>query len=151
MTAVAELRRDRLMAMQHPVAVREDWETPPDVFLPLEHEFHFTLDVCATPENAKCPMHFTPEDDGLSKDWGLHACWMNPPYGAKIAAWMAKAYDASTKGATVVCLVPARTDTRWWHAFAEKATERRFIRGRVKFVGAKFNAPFPCAIVVFRP
>lgn len=144
-------RRVRLDAMQHPVAVREDWETPWEFFNALNEEFGFTLDVCATEGNEKCWRFFSPYDDGLAQDWGEHVCWMNPPYGAEIPKWMAKAYDASRRGATVVCLVPARTDTRWWHEYAEKASERRFVRGRIKFVGARYNAPFPCAVVVFRP
>ena len=74
---------------------------------------------------------------------------MNPPFGAEIPKWMAKAWDAASKGATVVCLVPARVDTRWWHTYAE-AGEYRFVRGRIRFVGARYNAPFPCAVVVFR-
>ena len=125
--------------------------TPWEVFRPLDDEFGFTLDVCALPDNTKCHRFFTPEADGLSQDWGLHVCWMNPPYGKEITAWMKKAYQASQLGATVVCLVPARTDSAWWHTYAEKATERRFLRGRIKFVGMPYNAPFPCVLVVFRP
>jgi phage N-6-adenine-methyltransferase len=141
-------RKVRQLAMQSPIAVREDWETPPDFFAALDAEFGFTLDVCATAANAKCAKYFTAEEDGLSQDWGANVCWMNPPYGARISRWMAKAYDASLRDATVVCLVPARTDTRWWHEYAERG-ERRFVRGRIRFVGARFNAPFPCAVVVF--
>jgi phage N-6-adenine-methyltransferase len=137
-------RKMRQIAMQRPVAVREDWETPPDFFAALDAEFGFTLDVCATAENAKCLRYLSPEDDGLAIDWESDVCWMNPPYGAEIPMWMAKAWEASRYGATVVCLVPARTDTRWWHNYAEKASERRFVKGRLRFVGARFNAPFPC-------
>jgi hypothetical protein len=75
---------------------------------------------------------------------------MNPPFGREITLWMAKAYGESKRGATVVCLVPARTCTQWWHKYAERG-EYEFIEGRIKFVGAQHNAPFPCAIVVFRP
>lgn len=142
-------RKARQLSMQHPVAVREDWETPPEFFAKLNWEFRFTLDVCARADNAKCARFFSPADDGLSQDWGSDVCWMNPPYGAEIPKWMAKAYDASRKGATVVCLVPARTDTRWWHDYAELADIRRFVKGRIRFVGAPYNAPFPNAIVVF--
>jgi phage N-6-adenine-methyltransferase len=142
-------RKARQMAMQHPVAVREDWETPPEFFEKLNAEFGFTLDVCATADTAKCARHFTPDDDGLAQDWGREVCWMNPPFGSEILKWMAKAWDAASKGATVVCLVPARVDTRWWHEYAE-AGEYRFVRGRIRFVGAPYNAPFPCAVVVFR-
>ena len=126
-----------------------DWETPPEVFEPLDAEFHFTLDVCATAENAKCARYFTEEEDGLAQDWD-GVCWMNPPYGTAIAKWMKKAYEESRKGAAVVCLVPSRTDTRWWHEYAMQADEIRYIRGRIKFIGAENGAPFPSAVVVFR-
>lgn len=126
-----------------------DWGTPPEVFEPLDAEFHFTLDVCATAENAKCARYFTEEEDGLAQDWD-GVCWMNPPYGREILGWMKKAYEESRKGATVVCLVPSRTDTRWWHEYAMKADEIRYVKGRIKFIGAESGAPFPSAVVVFR-
>ena len=129
---------------------RMDWATPPDFYAALDAEFGFTLDVCATPENAKHPVYFTPTEDGLAQDWGGHVCWMNPPYGRQIGKWMAKAYTASQRGATVVCLVPSRTDTRWWHDYAARG-EVRFVRGRLRFVGAPAPAPFPSAVIVFRP
>lgn len=135
--------RKRFDAMQHPVAVRLDWETPPEFFAALDAEFHFTLDVCATAANAKCARFITPEMDGLAVDWSGEVCWMNP------AIWMAKA-DAESRNAIVVALVPARVDTRWWHTYANHR-EFRFPQGRLRFVGAPFNAPFPCAVVVFRP
>lgn len=128
---------------------RDTWATPSPLFADLNREFGFTLDVCALPENAKCANYFTPEQDGLSQEW-TGVCWMNPPYGRKISNWMRKAYEASRHGATVVCLVPARTCSAWWHDYAMKG-EVRFIRGRVRFVGANWDAPFPSAIVVFRP
>lgn len=138
----------------------DDWETPNDLFARLNHEFAFTLDVAATFENAKCPCFFSPGDDGLAKDWGGNVCWMNPPYGSAIARWMRKAFESSLRGATVVCLVPARTDTAWWHDYAMRAHERRFLRGRVRFlrngvaIGDRSKggatSPFPSAIVVFR-
>lgn len=134
----------------HPIPARKDWETPPDLFAEYDAEFGFTLDVCATPENAKCERYFTPSHNGLDQAWGDNVCWMNPPYGREIGAWMHKADLAARQGATVVCLVPARTDSAWWHDYAMKG-EIRFLRGRVKFVGADHNAPFPCALVVFRP
>ena len=124
------------------------WATPQDFFDKLNAEFGFELDVCATPDNAKCARYFTKQDDGLAQEWS-GKIWMNPPYGREIGAWMKKAYEAAQNGATVVCLVPARTDTNWWHEYAIKH-EVRFIRGRLKFGGAKSNAPFPSAIVVMR-
>ena len=125
------------------------WYTPHDFFEDLNNEFGFDLDVCATESNAKCANFFTANDDGLSKDWN-GICWMNPPYGRTIDKWMKKAYESSIDGATVVCLVPSRTDTRWWHNYAMLG-EIRFIKGRLKFGGAKTSAPFPSAVVIFRP
>jgi phage N-6-adenine-methyltransferase len=127
---------------------RMDWATPQEVFEPLNEEFGFTVDVCATQSNAKVSKYFDPDTDGLSRDWSGEVCWMNPPYGREISKWMRKAYEESRNGATVVCLVPARTDTAWWHEYAMKG-EIRFMRGRVKFEGAQHSAPFPSAIVVF--
>ncbi len=124
------------------------WATPQEFFDNLHAEFDFTLDVCASIENAKCERYFTKEDDGLSQQW-TGSCWMNPPYGREIGKWMCKAMNSSMAGATVVCLVPARTDTAWWHDYAMKG-EIRFIRGRLKFGGHKNSAPFPCAVVVFK-
>jgi len=127
---------------------RQDWETPQRLFDKLDAEFHFTHDVCALPKNAKCRSYFTPREDGLLQDW-KGVCWMNPPYGKEIEKWMQKAFFESTRGVTVVCLVPARTDTEWWHKYALQG-EIRFLRGRLKFQGADATAPFPSAVVVFR-
>ncbi len=124
------------------------WETPIDLFRRLDTEFSFDLDVCALPETAKCPRYFSPADDGLSQRWE-GTCWMNPPYGREIGNWMRKAFEESQRGCTVVCLVPARTDTEWWHQYAMRG-EIRFIRGRLRFGQATNGAPFPSAIVIFR-
>jgi len=124
------------------------WATPQDFFNKLNSEFNFTLDVCATSENAKCSEYFTEADDGLSQEWA-GVVWMNPPYGRTIGAWVKKADEACKKGATVVCLVPARTDTKWWHDYCINK-EVRFIKGRLKFGDAKNSAPFPSAVVVMR-
>lgn len=124
------------------------WATPQDKFDELNAEFGFEIDVCANTENAKCSTYFTAEMDGLAQDW-RGKCWMNPPYGRAIGDWIKKAYESAMNGATVVCLIPARTDTRWWHEYCMKG-EIRFIKGRLKFGGAKTNAPFPSAVVVFR-
>jgi phage N-6-adenine-methyltransferase len=124
------------------------WATPQDVFDLLDSEFHFELDVCAIPGNAKCRRYFSPAQNGLRQEW-KGVCWMNPPYGREIGHWMKKAYESSLKGATVVCLVPARTDTAWWHDYATKG-EIRFVRGRLRFGNAESAAPFPSAIVIFR-
>ncbi|MEN6387223.1 MAG: DNA N-6-adenine-methyltransferase [Phycisphaerales bacterium] len=156
---------------------RQDWETPQEFYEKLNQEFNFDIDVCATAENAKCKNYFSPEQDGLTQVWEWEGtCWMNPPYGNAeypckpnckkmickkrgyhiaeyvpgISDWIRKAYESSLYGATVVCLVPARTDTEWWHEYCMKG-EIRFVRGRLKFVGAKAAAPFPSAVVIFRP
>ena len=104
--------------------------------------------MCATDDNAKCAKYYTEEMDGLSQEW-RGVCWMNPPYGRTIGKWMKKAYESSLEGATVVCLVPARTDTNWWHDYAMKG-DIEFIKGRLKFGGSKNSAPFPSAVVVFK-
>lgn len=132
---------------------RLDWETPQPLFDMLI-EFRFTLDVCASVDNAKCEHFFTEFHDGLKQDWSFNVCWMNPPYGREIKRWVEKARRASLAGATVVCLLPARTDVAWWHDDVEYgADEKRFLRGRLKFArsdGKRSQAPFPSVIVVFR-
>ena len=125
------------------------WGTPQWLFDSLNKEFGFTLDPCTDGSNAKCGKFFTESDNGLVKNWGTETVFMNPPYSS-CEEWMAKAYGASQAGATVVCLVPARTDTNWWHRYAMKG-EVRFLRGRLKFGDATDPAPFPSAIIVFRP
>lgn len=125
-----------------------EWETPQDFFDTWNARFNFTLDVCATKQNAKCEKFFTKEDDALTKEW-KGVLWMNPPYGREIKAWIKKAYETAQAGdGTVVCLLPARTDTAWWHDYCMKG-EVTFIRGRLKFGGSKNSAPFPSAVVVF--
>jgi phage N-6-adenine-methyltransferase len=124
------------------------WETPKEFFDKYNEKYKFDIDVCALPENAKCSKFYSPEEDGLKQEW-VGNCWMNPPYGREISKWMKKAYESSLKGATVVCLVPSRTDTKWWHEFAIKG-QIEFIKGRLKFGGHKNAAPFPNAVVVFR-
>ena len=126
------------------------WATPQYFFDKLNAFFKFETDVCATSENAKCATFFAPEQDGLKQDW-IGTCWMNPPYGRGIGAWVEKAYKESRQnGSTVVCLVPARTDTHWWHDYCVKG-EITYIKGRLKFGDSENAAPFPSAVVVFRP
>lgn len=126
----------------------DKWETPKDLFDRLDAVHHFTLDVCADVANAKCDKFYTKEQNGLTQTWD-GVVWMNPPYGKTISMWMRKAYEVAKRGeATVVCLVPARTDTAWWHDYAMRG-QIEFIRGRLRFGGSKSNAPFPSAIVVF--
>ena len=124
----------------------ENWETPPQFFQALDAEFHFDLDVCALPENAKCTRYYTPEDDGLSQPWN-GTVWCNPPYGRSISAWVKKAAESETM---VVMLLPARTDTEWFHEYIYGKAEVRFIKGRLKFGGSKNSAPFPSMVVIFR-
>ena len=126
-----------------------EWSTPQDLFDKLHRVWEFTLDVCATAENAKVLYFYDKADDGLKQSWKGHVCWMNPPYGREIGKWMRKAFQESLRGAVVVCLVPARTDTVWWHDYAMKG-DITFLKGRLKFGGATNSAPFPSAIVIFR-
>lgn len=128
----------------------DEWATPQWLFDALDREFGFTLDPCSTHENAKCKRHFTTAEDGLRQDWAGQTVFMNPPYGAQIGNWMRKAYLEARKGAVVVCLVPARTDTAWWHTYAMRG-EIRLLKGRLKFGNAQTGAPFPSAVVIFRP
>ena len=151
------------------------WETPQNLFNQLNLEFGFQVDVCAFPSNAKCNIFYTPQQDGLTHVW-RGVCWMNPPYGEPehpckpkckkkkcvergfhndkytpgAIDWVRKAYESSLDGATVVCLLPSRTDTAWWHDYCMKG-EIRLIKGRLKFGDSKCSAPFPSAIVIFRP
>ena len=128
-----------------------EWSTPQAFFDELNKEFNFTLDPCATSENAKCTKYFTVEDDGLKQDWSKDTVFMNPPYGREIKYWVQKAYEESLKGATVVCLIPARTDTAYWHDYIfGKADDIRFLRGRLKFGESKNPAPFPSAIIIYK-
>lgn len=126
----------------------DDWATPQTVFDELNAEFSFTLDVAASKENHKCDRYYDVTDDGLQKSWDKERVWCNPPYGRKIGKWVEK---AATGGASiVVALLPARTDTLWWHNWIQNKAEVRFIKGRLKFGGHKNSAPFPSAIVIFR-
>lgn len=127
------------------------WETPQSFYDELDKEFQFTLDPCATPENAKCEMFFTKEMNGLTQNWGGNRVFCNPPYGKEIGKWVKKAYEESKKNdTTVVMLIPARTDTAYFHDYIyHKAKEIRFVKGRLKFGQSKNAAPFPSMVVVF--
>lgn len=138
-----------------------EWETPQDLFDKLNEFYHFNLDPASTDDNAKCDNHYTIEDDGLSKDWGGCNVFVNPPYGREIGKWVKKAYEESQKPNTkVVMLIPARTDTAWFHDYCLNG-KLMFLRGRLKFVNKAFpsyredgdfkvsSAPFPSMIVVF--
>ena len=128
-----------------------EWETPKWLFDELDKEFNFEIDVCATKENAKCKRFFTKEDNAWRKEWA-NVNWMNPPYGRDIKTWVRKAFMHSTKfGKTTVALLPARTDTEWFHDYIYNKAEIRFLKGRLKFSGSKNSAPFPSMIVIFKP
>lgn len=129
----------------------DNWSTPQDFFDKLNDEFHFTLDVCADENNHKCEHYYTKEIDGLIRPW-IGTVWCNPPYGRKIGEWVRRALFASVAGNTVVMLLPARTDTKWFHDYIYKRdnVEIRFIKGRLKFGGCKNSAPFPSMVVIFR-
>lgn len=141
-------------------STKDDWGTPPDLYSRLDAEFGFQLDAAAWDWNAKAPVWLTVFDDALSLDWKWvckevldvpPVVWLNPPYGDAIGSFMDKAYFEGSKGVTVVCLVPSRTDTAWWHNTVMHSREIRLIRGRLRFEGAESSAPFPSAIVVFGP
>lgn len=128
------------MNRAHFMSTTDNWSTPKDVYRTLDAEFGFDFDPC--------PLADKPLFDGLKIEWG-GVNFVNPPY-SKIKDWCKKAYEEWQKGKTVVMLIPSRTDTSYWHDYIMKASEIRFIRGRLKFGGAKYNAPFPSAIIVFR-
>lgn len=131
---------------------RGDWATPQAFFDMVDDEFGFTLDAAADEHNAKCARFYSETDCGLLNDW-TGVVWCNPPYGRGIADWVRKGYEAAVNGATVVMLIPARTDTAYWHDYVMRAAEIRLLRGRLVFGSgeARANAPFPSALVVFRP
>ena len=128
----------------------DEWATPQDFFDKVNDEFHFTVDVCATKENAKVTKFFTKEQDGLKQDWTGETVWCNPPYGRNIGKWIQKCYEHSMGGGTAVMLIHARTDTKWFHELVYGKAEIRFIRGRIKFGGSKWNAPFPSMLVIYK-
>lgn len=135
---------------------KDDWETPPELFNQLNNEFHFTIDVCANNTNKKLDRFYSEEDDGLTKSWEGEVAWCNPPYSRSTkkkkgqADWIKKAYEESKKpNTTIVMLLPARTDTVAFHEYIYNKAEIRFIKGRLKFVGAQSSAPFPSMIVIY--
>lgn len=125
----------------HFSSLRMDWQTPGAVYDELDKEFSFDYDPC--------PANWDGNEDGLTSEWAT-SNFVNPPYGRELSSWISKGYEEWQKGKTVVFLIPSRTDTRWWHNFCMKADEIRFIKGRLKFKGAQWNAPFPSAVVIFR-
>lgn len=126
----------------------DNWATPWDFYNDLDATFHFTLDVCADPRNAKCYRFFTKEQNGLKQNWGKNVVWCNPPYGREIGKWVQKCAEHI---GIAVMLIPARTDTKWWHDWIANnpCASVRFIKGRLKFGESKNSAPFPSAVVIF--
>ena len=129
-----------------------NWSTPQDFFDKLNEEFHFTLDPCADEHNHKCDKYYTIEQDGLKQDWSGETVFCNPPYGRVLSKWVKKCFQEVYAGncRCAVMLIPARTDTRWFHDWIYNRSEVRFVKGRLKFGKEKNNAPFPCMVVVFR-
>lgn len=123
------------------------WETPDWLFEKLNEMFKFTLDPCATSQNAKCKLFFTIEDNGLAQWWGKHSVFINPPY-SDITSWVKKASEEATCK-VIVMLLPARTDTKWWHDYINDKAKYVFLKGRLKFKGGNFCAPFPSVLVFF--
>ena len=126
----------------------DEWATPQDFFDKLNEEFRFTLDPCANAENHKCDKYFTKEQNGLVQDWGTERVYCNPPYGRGICEWVAK---CSRHSGLAVMLIPARTDTKWFHEYVYQKpnVELRFIKGRLKFGNSSNSAPFPSMVIVF--
>ena len=124
----------------------DEWSTPQDVFDKLNEEFSFTLDPCANDTNHKCKKYFTKTENGLLQNWDDEIVFCNPPYGREIGKWVKKAAESK---ATVVMLLPARTDTKWFHDYIYEKAEIRFIKGRLKFGDAQNSAPFPSMVVIF--
>lgn len=128
----------------------DQWETPQETFDELNREFHFNLDPCADNANHKCETYFTKEEDGLTQNWGGYKVFCNPPYGKELKKWVKKSYEEGHKENTlVVMLIPARTDTTYFHDYILHRAEIRFIKSRLHF-GGKDRAPFPSMIVIFR-
>lgn len=125
-----------------------EWATPQDFFNVLNKEFKFNLDPCAQKENAKCKLYYN--SDGLEKSWNNFKVFCNPPYGREIGKWVKKASE--TQGGVVVMLIPARTDTKYFHQYIyqKQNVEIRFLKGRLKFGDSKYAAPFPSMIVIFK-
>lgn len=134
---------------------KQDWTTPDSLFEPLDIEFGFTLDAAASKENAKCARFISKEQDGLLTQWGYNeVVWVNPPYGASIHGlkkWCEKALNETGNGNTSVLLIPARTNTVWFHELCLEQAEVRFIKGRPKFGDNPHGLPQPLCLVIFKP
>jgi site-specific DNA-methyltransferase (adenine-specific) len=125
-----------------------DWATPQEFFDMLDEIFHFTLDPCADEKNHKCEKYFTKEQNGLEQSWNGETVFCNPPYGRDIGLWLQKSVDEARNGATIVLLIPARTDTKWFHELVFPNASVWFVKGRLKFGGSGNSAPFPSMVAV---
>lgn len=131
-------------------SAKDDWETPQDFFEEWNKQFHFSVDACANDSNHKCNRYFSKEQNGLEQDWGGETVWCNPPYGKSIGQWVRKCWTEAQKGKTkVVALLPARTDTRWFHDYVYGKAIVYFVKGRLKFGNAKHSAPFPSMVCIW--
>lgn len=131
----------------------DQWATPIDFFNMLNNIYYFTLDPCADEYNHKCPKYYTKEQNGLLQDWYNEIVFCNPPYGREIYNWVEKCwYESTYHNAICVMLIPARTDTRYFHNFIynNRNAEVYFIKGRLKFGNSNNAAPFPSMVVVFK-
>jgi phage N-6-adenine-methyltransferase len=138
----------------------DEWSTPQEFFDGLHREFHFDVDAAASAENAKCSVWYGDKVDALAlENWATvpSSVWLNPPY-SRVREFVAKAAEQAERGHSVVCLVPSRTDTRWWHEHIWSAdhlpypnVEIRFVKGRLKFGDSNNSAPFPSVVIIFRP
>lgn len=128
----------------------DEWETPQAFFNEWDRQFHFTLDACANEKNHKCDKYYTKEDNGLVKDWGGEIVWCNPPYGKNISEWVKKCHiELQKKGTVIVALLPARTDTKWFHEYVYYEALTYFVKGRLKFGDSKNSAPFPSMVCIW--
>lgn len=150
------MQQEQLFDDSEPVHGGEEWATPQGLYDLLDARFHFVLDAAATKENAKAPYYFTKKEDALQQSWWPYRrIWLNPPYDTNtrrgvLIQWVSKAYREGRMPCLVCCLLPAKTDTEWWHQYATKG-QKMFLKGRVRFVGAPYKAKWPSVIVVFSP
>lgn len=137
------------MKTYHKTSGKTDWETPQYFFDQINNLFGpFDIDVCASKDNAKCPIYFSIDDDALTIPWQGNRCFCNPPYGSQLSKWVRKAYAESLSGACVVMVLPARTDTSWFHRYCSKS-QCFFIKGRLSFSNSSGRSPFPTMVCVF--
>ena len=138
------------LAQSHGCEQKDKWETPLKIFDALNQEFGFTLDPCCEPHTAKCPKYYTEANNGLQQDWSGEVVFCNPPYSRKrIALWMRKCYEESLKGTLIVALIPVSSSAGWWHDYVLGKAEIRFYRGRIRFIGAKYTAPFSSCLAIY--